>query len=156
MSINFTQFIISILTSIIATYIIILFIKIVSYFKIREFFGTYIHEDSFENNLQHIFFLIQPLNIVLYIFNPIQNIEIKIERKSSKDEMNWKSIVNSDILNIFQFKGAYYIKKKPEGGKDGWLDMFLFSSPKIKIALHLHYINNNKWIENEAYYIIKN
>ncbi|WP_462263272.1 frataxin family protein [Ferruginibacter sp.] len=139
--------------SLLAGYLIILIIKIIAFCKLKKYCGDYTHESSQNNNLKQVKFHISLENVFLYFINPIQSIRLQIERKG--DEGDWTSNLQSDILNLHHFQGLYLIKNKPDGGQDGWLDAYLFNRPYMKIALHLHYLENNRWKEDEGYYIIK-
>jgi hypothetical protein len=148
-----TNFLLSISENVLASYLIIILIKYIAFRQARRYSGRYNH-DLTKENLSHIKFDISINAGLLYFLNPISSITLKLTRHG--DAGDWKATLHSDILNIHHFKGNYFIDN-PSGGHDGWLDAFLFQKEGTKIALHLHYLDpsQNKWVENEGYYIYK-
>jgi hypothetical protein len=140
--------IISTLISLLAAYIFLLLIKYSMWKQIKTSLGTY-NEDGYEKSK----FAVSANKINnLTLFSRFQ---IEIKRTSSpNDEMNWKGVFYSDMLNPYHFQGIYITDKSP-GNKDGWMDVHIFRSEE-KIALKLHFINNERrWVENQGYFIIK-
>lgn len=142
----------NILQSIIATYFFLIIIKITALVKLKKFIGDYTHVSSSSSAPTNILFTVS-LKWKIDFLNPIQGISINIKRKG--DIGDWNAELSSDILNIHHFEGTYTVKNKPDGGLDGWFDVYLFKKPNIRMALHLHYLIGNRWKEDEGYYIEK-
>lgn len=149
------EFTLSLFENILAGFIIIGFIKLISFYKIKSFTGVYKHADEIDSELDNIEFHLTIKKSFWYFINPISNISIHIDRRG--DDCDWSAILNSDILNIAHFKGNYTIKNI-QGGQDGWFDAYLFKTNPNKIALHLHFINpeTDRWVEDQGYFIYKN
>jgi len=142
------EIIISTVVSLFAAYIFLLLIKYCMWKQIKALLGTY-KEDGYTKSIFTVF-AIKKSNLNLF-----SRFQIQIQRTSSpNDGMNWEGTFYSDMLNPDHFQGMYITDPSP-GNKGGWMDLHIFRKEQ-KIALKLHYINNERrWSENEGYIIKK-
>ncbi len=155
-----------ILQSIIAGYLLLLFTKLYSYFRIINFLGSYreVPKPSAETqNLEKVRYTIS--HNILNLLTPVLHITVKIARTNTggRDRMDWQGKYYSDILNPFHFKGIYIITNPGPNDSDGWHEMLCFihkeRNGKVvrRVATKINYLNisTSKWQSDGGYFIEK-
>lgn len=140
----------SIFPSILSTYLFVILVRVFGYLQVKKHLGVYKHNPNDNDDKRK--FTISSSFSIYSLLNPIQSFTIKINR--SGDQGAWEANLLSDLFNFHHFQGIYTIENKETGGVDGCMDIYFHTQEK-KIAIHLHYLRDNKWHESDGYYIFK-